>query len=55
MQKQTVEFAVETAKDGVIRNIGKSTIIQPKTNYDGRKTRWFDDSRLIKVNKSNKA
>lgn len=55
MQKQTVEFAVETAKDGTITNIGKSVILQPKTNYDGRKTNWLDDSRLIKANKKNKA
>ena len=33
MQKQTVEFAVETAKDGTI-TIGKSVILQPKTNYN---------------------
>lgn len=51
MQKQTVEFAVETAKDGTI-TIGKSVILQPKTNYDGRKkTHWFDDSKLLKSNK----
>lgn len=54
MQKQTVEFAVETAKDGTI-TIGKSVILQPKTNYNARKTKWYDDSRLIKANKSNKA
>lgn len=51
MQKQTVEFAVETAKDGTITNIGKSVILQPKTNYNGKKTNWFDDSKLLKSNK----
>lgn len=55
MQKQTVEFVVQTAKDGTIVTVGKSVILQPKTNYSGKKTRWFDDSKLLKSNKNNKA
>lgn len=50
MQTQTVEFAVET-KSGVVENIGRSTILQPKTNYSGKGTQWFDDSKLIKADK----
>ena len=49
MQKQTVEFAVET-KSGVVQRIGKSSVVVPKTNYNGKKTRWFDDKQLIKAN-----
>ena len=50
MQKQTVEFAVQK-KGNVIEKIGKSSVLVPETNYDGRKTCWFDDSRLIKANR----
>lgn len=50
MQKQTVEFAVET-KNGIVKRIGKSSIYQPKTNYSGKGTKWFDDSKLLKSNR----
>lgn len=45
--KQTTTFAVAT-KDGVITGIGKSTVTHPSIKYDGRKTKWFDDSKLLK-------
>lgn len=45
--KQISTFAV-TTKDGVITGIGKSTITHPPIKYDGRKTKWFDDSKLLK-------
>lgn len=48
--KQTTTFAVAT-KDGVVTGIGKSTITHPSIKYDGRKTKktkWFDDSKLLK-------
>ena len=50
MQKQTVEFVVQT-KENIVDKVGKSSVLVPKTNYDGRKTCWFDDSRLIKANR----
>lgn len=53
MQTQTVEFAIEK-KNGVITRIGKSTILQPKTNYNGKGTKWFDDSKLIKKERASK-
>ena len=28
--------------------VGRSFITQPKTNYTGKRTKWFDDSQLIK-------
>lgn len=28
--------------------IGRSQIMQPKTNYTGNGTKWFDDSKLIR-------
>lgn len=42
MQKQTVEFTVEK-KNGVISRIGKSTILQPKTNFNGKGIKWYED------------
>lgn len=47
MKKQENTFAVET-KDGVVQTIGKSVILQPKVAYNGQKTKWFDDTQLIR-------
>ena len=49
MQKQTVEFAVET-KNGTVQRIGKSSIYQPKTNYNGKGTKWYEDKPKKKSN-----
>lgn len=48
MKKQTVQFAVQTDKNGVVKNIGKGYILQPKINYKGGEMKWFDDSKLLK-------
>lgn len=45
--KQTLEMAVQT-KNGAVQRIGKSAIYQPKTNYQGKGTKWFDDNKLLK-------
>ena len=50
MQKQTIQFAVET-KNGVVQRIGKSTIYQPKANPNPKGIKWFDDRKLLKENK----
>lgn len=42
MNKQKVKFAVET-KNGVVQRIGKSAILQPKTNYHGDGIKWYED------------
>ena len=49
MIKETVEFAVVT-KRGVVQQIGRSTILIPKTNFNGNGNgiKWFDDNKLIK-------
>ena len=47
MKKQENTFAVET-KDGVVQTIGKSVILQPKIVYNSQKTKWFDESQLIR-------
>lgn len=50
MQKQTVEFAVEK-KNGVVQEVGKSEILQPKTNFKGKGVKWFEDNKLLKANR----
>lgn len=42
MDKQTNQFA--TVKQGnVIQKVGKSSIYQPKIEFKGDQTKWFDD------------
>lgn len=42
MDKRTVQFATVT-KDGVVQKIGKSSILQPKTNFKGGTVKWHPD------------
>jgi hypothetical protein len=42
VDKQTVEFAVVT-KNGVVQQIGKSSILQPQTNFKGGSIKWYED------------
>ena len=49
MRTQTVEFAT-VRKDGVIQTVGRSTIIQAKTNYKGGETKWLEDKPRKKTN-----
>ena len=42
MKSQTVSFATQT-KDGTVTRIGKSTVLQPKTNFKGGSIRWTND------------
>lgn len=42
MQKQTMQFAVET-KNGVVQRIGRSSILQPQTNFKGGSIKWYED------------
>ena len=48
MKKQTVSFAIETNKHGVIQRIGKSVINQPRINFKGGSIKCFDDSLLVR-------
>lgn len=48
-RRQVIQHAVKK-ENGVIKT-GKSYIMQPKVNYTGQDTRWFDDSQLIKKHK----
>lgn len=43
MKKQTIQFAVET-KDNIIKNVGRSSILQPRTNYKNNGgIKWYED------------
>ena len=42
MQSQTVTFAF-TQKDGTVTQIGRSFILQPKTNFKGGTIKWYED------------
>lgn len=47
MNRQTVQFAV-VSKSGGVQKVGNSAIYHPPIKYDGRTTKWFDDSKLIR-------
>lgn len=49
-EKQTIEFAVQTDEKGIVQKIGRSTVYQPKIQYDDTKppTKWVDDSKYLK-------
>lgn len=47
MNKQEISFAV-IVKNREIVKIGRSCIEHPPIQYDGRKTKWFDDERTLK-------
>lgn len=42
MQKQTVQFAV-TRNNGAITRVGRTGILQPKTNFKGGSVKWYED------------
>ena len=43
MKKQTIQFATVTDKNNDVLKVGKSTITQPKTNFNGGSVRWYQD------------
>ena len=49
MQKQTVEFAT-VVKNGVVQKIGRSTMLQPKTKFQGGSIKWYQDKPKKKKN-----
>lgn len=48
MKKNTTQFAVMTDKNKVVKKIGRSSVLHPRTNFCGKSTKWFDDSKLLK-------
>lgn len=51
MKEQTVNFAVQTEK-GVVKEVGRSVILQPNPKFKGGSVKWFDDSKLLKSDKA---
>lgn len=51
MKKQTTKFTT-VSKNGVVTQVGRSTIMQPTVNFKGGSIKWFDDSKLIKKPKN---
>lgn len=45
--RNTMQFAVHVNKNGIVE-VGKSAILQPKTNFKGGSIKWFDDSKLLR-------
>lgn len=43
MHKQTVQFAV-TRNNGTITRVGRTEILQPKTNFKGGSVKWYEDN-----------
>ena len=42
MHKQTVQFAV-IRNSGTITRVGRTGILQPKTNFKGGSVKWYED------------
>ncbi len=45
--KVRADFAVVT-KGGEVAQIGRSSILVPKTNFNGKGVNWFDDAQLLR-------
>ncbi|MCI9423899.1 hypothetical protein GN277_12945 [Lachnospiraceae bacterium WCA-9-b2] len=44
-ERAIVTFAV-IKKNGIVTNVGRSTILQPKTNFKGESTvKWYKDTK----------
>lgn len=48
MKKEMTQYAVMTDSNKVVQKIGRSTILQQRTHFCGKRTKWFDDSKLLK-------
>ena len=44
MKTQKIKIAKVT-KNGVVQKVGKSTILQPKTNFKGGSIKWYEDKK----------
>lgn len=47
MDKTTLHFFT-AIKNGEVKHIGKSIIIQPEVKFGGGTIKWFDDKQLVK-------
>lgn len=44
MHTQTIQFATVT-QNGVVKKVGKSIILQPKTNFKSGSVKWYEDKK----------
>lgn len=42
MQRTKADFAVKT-KNGIVTNVGRSSVYMPKTNFGGGSIKWHED------------
>lgn len=49
-RRQILETAVEF-KNGQVNRLGKAAIYHPEIHYSGKKTKWLDDSQLVRKGK----
>lgn len=49
MNTYIAEFYTVIDKNNVVTQIGKMSVLQPKITYNGKKTKWFDDNKLVKA------
>lgn len=42
MKKKTVQFAI-VVENGTVKEVGQTSILQPKTNYQGNGIKWYPD------------
>ena len=49
-KKQTLQFAVVKDSKGVVQQIGRSAILQPKPNFKGGSVKWYQDKPKRKAN-----
>lgn len=47
MYKTEMKHAV-VVKNGVVKQVGRSAILQRKPKFGGGKVKWYDDSKLIR-------
>ena len=45
--RQQTTFAI-VRESGIVKQVEKSTVLLPKTNYKGSGAKWFYDSRNLK-------
>lgn len=43
MQRTKADFAVKT-KNGIVTNVGRSSVYMPKTNFGGGSIKWHEDN-----------
>ena len=49
-KKQALQFAVVKDSKGVVQQIGRGAILQPKPNFKGGTISWYQDRQKQKAN-----